>query len=85
MTEMSKRLTPWITDAALLRGNGDFAGQGRLAVRDPATGDLVAQVALSDATGARAAVDAADEMRLLAIGRGCCRKIAPPCCTVGTT
>ena len=61
MTEMSKRLTPWITDAALLRGNGDFAGQGRLAVRDPATGDLVAQVALSDATGARAAVDAADE------------------------
>ncbi|MCI5038735.1 MAG: NAD-dependent succinate-semialdehyde dehydrogenase [Donghicola eburneus] len=60
MTEMSKRLTPWITDAALLRGNGDFAGQGRLAVRDPATGDLVAQVALSDATGARAAVDAAD-------------------------
>ncbi len=61
MTEMSKRLTPWITDAALLRGNGDFAGQGRLAVRDPATGDLVAQVALSDATGARAAVEAADE------------------------
>ncbi|SCM67333.1 NAD-dependent succinate-semialdehyde dehydrogenase [Donghicola eburneus] len=61
MTEMSKRLTPWITDAALLRGNGDFAGQGRLAVRDPATGDLVAQVALSDAIGARAAVDAADE------------------------
>lgn len=60
MTEMSKRLTPWITDAALLRGNGDFAGQGRLAVRDPATGDLVAQVALSDATGARAAVEAAD-------------------------
>lgn len=61
MTEMSKRLTPWITDAALLRGNGDFAGQGRLAVRDPATGDLVAQVALSDATGARAAIEAADE------------------------
>ncbi|WP_371683199.1 MULTISPECIES: NAD-dependent succinate-semialdehyde dehydrogenase [Salipiger] len=38
---------------------GDFPGNGRLAVRDPSTGALVAQVAMSDATGARAAVDAA--------------------------
>lgn len=59
MSEMSKTLKPWITDTALLQTEGDFAGQGRLAVRDPATGALVAQVALSDATGARAAVDAA--------------------------
>lgn len=61
MSEMSKGLAPWITDAALLQSEGDFAGQGRLAVRDPATGELVAQVALSDARGARAAVDAAHD------------------------
>jgi aspartate-semialdehyde dehydrogenase len=42
-----------------LPGQGDFPAQGRLAVRDPATGDLVAQVAISDTSGARAAVDAA--------------------------
>ncbi|MFW2542251.1 NAD-dependent succinate-semialdehyde dehydrogenase [Primorskyibacter sp. 2E107] len=60
MTKMTRALEAWITDTALLQTTGDFPGQGRLAVRDPATGDLVAQVALSDATGARAAVDAAD-------------------------
>ncbi|WP_121068030.1 NAD-dependent succinate-semialdehyde dehydrogenase [Chachezhania antarctica] len=59
MTDMPKTLESWITDAALLREAGDFAGQGRLAVRDPASGALVARVTLSDATGARAAVDAA--------------------------
>ncbi|MDB6181410.1 NAD-dependent succinate-semialdehyde dehydrogenase [Paracoccus fistulariae] len=52
-------LADQIDDAGLLPGRGDFAGQGRLAVRDPATGALIAQVAISDATGARAAVDAA--------------------------
>lgn len=46
-------------DAALLPGRGDFSGAGRLVVRDPATGGIVAQVAISDAAGARAAVDAA--------------------------
>lgn len=60
MTSMQSGLDPWISDAALLQEAGDFAGAGRLAVRDPADGELVAQVALSDATGARAAVDAAD-------------------------
>ena len=59
MTQMRPTPTPWISDTALLCTEGDFPGQGRLAVRDPATGDLVAQVAMSDATGARAAVDAA--------------------------
>ncbi len=48
-----------LEDAGLLPGQGDFAGAGRLAVRDPATGDLIAQVSISDAAGARAAVDAA--------------------------
>ncbi|RJE83170.1 NAD-dependent succinate-semialdehyde dehydrogenase [Paracoccus onubensis] len=48
-----------LADPGLLAGSGDFPGAGRLAVRDPATGDLVAQVAISDATGAAAAVDAA--------------------------
>ncbi|MDP5306115.1 NAD-dependent succinate-semialdehyde dehydrogenase [Paracoccus spongiarum] len=59
LDNLSSRLTDRITDTALLAGHGDFAGEGRLAVRDPATGDLVAQVAISDATGACAAVDAA--------------------------
>ncbi|AUH63215.1 NAD-dependent succinate-semialdehyde dehydrogenase [Paracoccus zhejiangensis] len=49
-----------LADPDLLNLTGDFAGHGRLAVRDPATGDLVAQVAISDAAGARAAVDAAE-------------------------
>ena len=48
-----------LEDADLLPGQGDFAGAGRMAVRDPATGALVAQVLISDATGARAATDAA--------------------------
>lgn len=52
-------LTERLTDHGLLPGAGDFPAQGRLAVRDPATGGLVAQVAVSDAAGARAAVDAA--------------------------
>ncbi|MFN3525876.1 MAG: NAD-dependent succinate-semialdehyde dehydrogenase [Paracoccus sp. (in: a-proteobacteria)] len=49
-----------LVDPRLLPGRGDFPAEGRLAVRDPATGDLVAQVAISEASGARAAVDAAD-------------------------
>ncbi|MCF3973515.1 NAD-dependent succinate-semialdehyde dehydrogenase [Paracoccus salsus] len=60
LDDISSRLTDKITDSGLLPGRGDFAGEGRLAVRDPATGELVAQVAISDATGARDAVDAAD-------------------------
>ena len=56
---MSDGLTDMLDDTGLLPEGGDFAGNGRLAVRDPASGDLVAQVAISDATGARAAVDAA--------------------------
>ncbi|MFN3276224.1 MAG: NAD-dependent succinate-semialdehyde dehydrogenase [Paracoccus sp. (in: a-proteobacteria)] len=52
-------LTDRLDDSGLLPGAGDFAAQGRLAVRDPATGGLVAQVAISEAAGARAAVDAA--------------------------
>lgn len=48
-----------LSDAGLLPGRGDFPAEGRLAVRDPATGGLVAQVAVSDANGAREAVDAA--------------------------
>ena len=59
LDDLSSRLSDRITDPGLLPGHGDFAGDGRLAVRDPATGDLVAQVAISDAPGARAAVDAA--------------------------
>jgi len=52
-------LTERLDDHGLLPGAGDFPAEGRLAVRDPATGGLVAQVAVSDAAGARAAVDAA--------------------------
>ncbi|SDE48555.1 aspartate-semialdehyde dehydrogenase [Paracoccus isoporae] len=48
-----------LSDPELFSNTGDFAGDGRLAVRDPATGDIVAKVTMSDATGARAAVDAA--------------------------
>ncbi|MEN9060889.1 NAD-dependent succinate-semialdehyde dehydrogenase [Ponticoccus litoralis] len=48
-----------MADAALVQHAGDFPGHGRLAVRNPATGDVVAQVAMSDATGAREAVEAA--------------------------
>ncbi|KGJ04505.1 succinate-semialdehyde dehydrogenase [Paracoccus halophilus] len=48
-----------LTDRELLADRGDFAGDGGLAVRDPATGRLVAKLTTSDATGARAAVDAA--------------------------
>ncbi|SNT74562.1 NAD-dependent succinate-semialdehyde dehydrogenase [Paracoccus seriniphilus] len=59
LDDLSARLSDTLTDAALLPCQGDFAGEGRLAVRDPASGELVAQVAISDATGARAAVDAA--------------------------
>ncbi|MFV0300814.1 MAG: NAD-dependent succinate-semialdehyde dehydrogenase [Paracoccus sp. (in: a-proteobacteria)] len=57
--ESEAKLADQLADPDLLAGTGDFAGNGRLAVRDPATGDLVAQVAISDAGGARAAVDAA--------------------------
>ena len=52
-------LSDRLADAGLLPGQGDFPAEGRLAVRDPATGALVAQVAVSAAPGARAAVDAA--------------------------
>ncbi|WP_282601638.1 NAD-dependent succinate-semialdehyde dehydrogenase [Paracoccus sp. PARArs4] len=48
-----------LADPGLLPGAGDFPAAGRLAVRDPANGALVAQVAISDENGARAAVDAA--------------------------
>lgn len=53
------RLTDRLGDPGLLPGRGDFPAEGRLAVRDPATGDVVAQVAVSTEAGARAAVDAA--------------------------
>ena len=53
------RLTDRIQDRDLLPGRGDFPAEGRLAVRDPATGEVTAQVAVSDDAGARAAVDAA--------------------------
>lgn len=59
LDDLPRNLKDRLTDPGLLPGQGDFAGEGRLAVRDPATGDLVAQVAISDATGARAAVDTA--------------------------
>ncbi len=59
MSDMSNGPKPWIADAALVQHAGDFPGHGRLAVRNPATGDVVAQVAMSDATGAREAVEAA--------------------------
>lgn len=60
LDDLSCNLSDRLADPGLLPGHGDFAGEGRLAVRDPATGELVAQVAISDATGARAAVDAAE-------------------------
>ena len=60
MNDLSKWPEPGITDAGLLQSEGDFAGDGRLAVRNPATGKLIAQVTLSEARGARSAVDAAD-------------------------
>lgn len=59
LDDMTSRLTDRITDPGLLPVKGDFSGEGRLAVRDPATGELIAQIGISDATGARAAVDAA--------------------------
>lgn len=59
MSDMSNGPKPWIADAALVQHAGDFPGHGRLAVRNPATGDVVAQVAMSDATGAREAVEVA--------------------------
>ncbi|MBE3637311.1 NAD-dependent succinate-semialdehyde dehydrogenase [Mangrovicoccus algicola] len=60
MSDLSNRPTLGISDPELLPLQGDFPGAGRLAVRDPADGTLVAQVTISDARGARAAVDAAD-------------------------
>ena len=57
--EQDAGLAGQLGDPALLPGRGDFSGAGRLVVRDPASGGIVAQVAISDATGARAAVDAA--------------------------
>lgn len=59
LDDLAPRLAGLLADPGLLAGSGDFPGAGRLAVRDPATGDLVAQVAISDATGAAGAVDAA--------------------------
>ncbi|MFD1883003.1 NAD-dependent succinate-semialdehyde dehydrogenase [Paracoccus pacificus] len=59
LDEPQTRLAGQLADADLLADAGDFAGNGRLAVRDPASGETVARVAISDATGARAAVDAA--------------------------
>ena len=60
MTDLSNSPTLGLADPALMPNAGDFPGAGRLAVRDPATGQLVAKVAISEADGARAAVDAAD-------------------------
>ncbi|RJL19671.1 NAD-dependent succinate-semialdehyde dehydrogenase [Paracoccus siganidrum] len=60
LDDPSCNLRDRLNDAGLLPGRGDFAGEGRLAVRDPATGEPVAQVAVSDAAGAQAAVDAAE-------------------------
>ena len=60
MSDLSNKPTFGLSDPELLPGVGDFAGNGRLAVRDPASGALIAQVAISDAHGARAEVDAAD-------------------------
>lgn len=59
MLDHTETLKDRLQDTALLPGAGDFAAEGRLAVRDPATGDVIAKVAISDQTGARAAVDAA--------------------------
>ncbi len=59
MNDLSNAPKPGLADEGLMRTEGDFAGSGRLAVRNPATGEMVAQIALSDAKGARAAVDAA--------------------------
>lgn len=57
--DLSFRLTDRISDPGLLPDRGDFAGEGRLAVRDPATGTVIAKLAISERDGARAAVDAA--------------------------
>lgn len=54
-----RELAGRIADPGLLPGRGDFGGEGRLAVRDPASGALIASPVISDASGARAAVDAA--------------------------
>ena len=59
MSDLSNTPAFGLSDPELMPEQGDFPGNGRLAVRDPSTGALVAQVAMSDATGARAAVDAA--------------------------
>ena len=59
MSDLSNTPAFGLSDTELMPEQGDFPGNGRLAVRDPSTGALVAQVAMSDATGARAAVDAA--------------------------
>ncbi|MDB6179329.1 NAD-dependent succinate-semialdehyde dehydrogenase [Paracoccus sp. Z330] len=59
LDDLSVRLSDALSDAGLLPGNGDFAGEGRLVVRNPATGHQIGQVSISDATGAHAAVDAA--------------------------
>ncbi len=59
--DMTSGLAGQIRDAGLLPGAGDFAGDGRLTVRDPATGEVIARVAISDASGARAAVAAAQD------------------------
>ncbi|WBU56109.1 NAD-dependent succinate-semialdehyde dehydrogenase [Paracoccus sediminicola] len=56
-TELARSLN----DPELLSTTGDFAGEGRLAVRDPASGEVIAKVTMSDAVGARAAVDAAQK------------------------
>ena len=61
MLDHQTSLTESLTDPALLPGAGDFPAEGRLAVRDPATGAVVAQVRISDQAGARAAVDAAQD------------------------
>lgn len=57
--DLSFRLTDRISDPGLLPDRGDFAGEGRLAVRGPATGAVIAKLAISERDGARAAVDAA--------------------------
>ncbi|WP_375175198.1 NAD-dependent succinate-semialdehyde dehydrogenase [Pseudooceanicola sp.] len=61
MNAMSNWDNVEIADTALLQSEGAYPGQGRLAVRNPADGAVIAQVALSDATGARAAVEAAQD------------------------
>lgn len=53
----------------------------RFDVTNPATGEVIAQIADSDAADARAATDAA--ARAFPHGATPCRKIAPPCYTAG--